>query len=166
MCLCTCTQTLEICPIFATPRTDVEAETPILWPPDAKSWLIWKDPDSGKDWGQEKGVTEDEMVGWLTDSMDKSLGRIWELVMDREACHAAVHGVTKGRTRLSNWTELNWWTVVLQAPLSMGFSRPGYWRVLPCPPPGDLLDPGTQPSLLHCRWILYHWATREAPYWT
>ena len=45
--------------------TDVEAETPILWPPDVKSWLIWKDPDAGKDWGQgEKGVTEDEMVGW------------------------------------------------------------------------------------------------------
>ena len=46
-------------------RTDVEAETPILWPPDAKSWLFWKDPDAGKDWGQEeKGKTEDEMVGW------------------------------------------------------------------------------------------------------
>ena len=45
-------------------RTDVEAETPILWPPDAKSWLIWKDPEAGKDWGQEeKGMTEDEMVG-------------------------------------------------------------------------------------------------------
>ena len=46
-------------------RTDVEAETPILWPPDVKSWLIWKDPDAGKDWGQEeKGMTEDKMVGW------------------------------------------------------------------------------------------------------
>ena len=46
-------------------RTDVEAETPILWPPDAKSWLIGKDPDAGRDWGQEeKGTTEDEMVGW------------------------------------------------------------------------------------------------------
>ena len=46
-------------------RTDFEAETPIVWPPDAKSWLIWKDPDAGKDWGQvEKGLTEDEMVGW------------------------------------------------------------------------------------------------------
>ena len=46
-------------------RTDVEAETPILWPPDAKSWLIGKDPDAGKDWGQEEnGTTEDEMVGW------------------------------------------------------------------------------------------------------
>ena len=48
-----------------TGRTDVEAETPILWPPDAKSWLIWKDADAGKDWGhEEKGMTEDEMVGW------------------------------------------------------------------------------------------------------
>ena len=47
-------------------RTDVEAETPVFWPPDVKSWLIWKDPDAGKDWGQEeKGMTEDEMVGWL-----------------------------------------------------------------------------------------------------
>ena len=46
-------------------RTDVEAETPILWPPHAKSWLIWKDSDAGKDWRQEeKGMTEDEMVGW------------------------------------------------------------------------------------------------------
>ena len=46
-------------------EADVEAETPILWPPDAKSWLIWKDPDAGKDWRQEeKGMTEDEMVGW------------------------------------------------------------------------------------------------------
>ena len=46
-------------------RTDIERETPILWPPDMKNWLIWKDPDAGKDWGQEeKGMTEDEMVGW------------------------------------------------------------------------------------------------------
>ena len=46
-------------------RTDIEAEIPILWPPDAKNWLIWKDPDAGKDWGQEeKGMTEDEMVRW------------------------------------------------------------------------------------------------------
>ena len=46
-------------------RSDAEAETPILWPPDVKKWLIWKDPDAGKDWRQEeKGMTEDEMVGW------------------------------------------------------------------------------------------------------
>ena len=47
-----------------TGRTNVEAEALILWPSDRKSWLIWKDPDAGKDWGQEKGMTEDEMVGW------------------------------------------------------------------------------------------------------
>ena len=45
-------------------RNDAKAETPILWPPDVKNWLIWKDPNAGKDWRQEKGTTEDEMVGW------------------------------------------------------------------------------------------------------
>ena len=45
-------------------RTDVEAETPILWPPDEKNWLVWKDLNAGKDWKQEKGTTKDEMVGW------------------------------------------------------------------------------------------------------
>ena len=77
-------------------RTDAEAETPILWPPDVKRWLIWKDPDAGKDWGQEeKGTTEDEMVDGITDSMGMSLGGLRELVMDREAWRAAIHGVTK-----------------------------------------------------------------------
>ena len=86
--------------------TDVEVETPILWPPDVKNWLIRKGPDAGKDWGQEeKGMTEDEMV---TNSMDMDLGGLRELVMDREAWRAAVHEVTKSRTRLSDWTELNW----------------------------------------------------------
>ena len=65
-------------------RTD--AETPILWPPDAKNQLIGKDPDAGKDRGQkEKGTTEDEMVDGITASMDMGLGGLRELVMDREA---------------------------------------------------------------------------------
>ena len=85
------------------------AETPILWPPDAKSWLIWKDPDAGKDWGQgEKGTTEDEMVGWHHRLHGHGFVWLRELVMDREASSAEVHGVTKSQTRLSDWTELNW----------------------------------------------------------
>ena len=77
-------------------RTDVEAETPILWPPDAKCWLIEKDPDAGKDWGQEeKGTTEDEMFGWHYQLDGHGLGGLWELVMDRDAWHAVVHGDRK-----------------------------------------------------------------------
>ena len=90
-------------------RTDAEAETPKLWPPDTKSWLIGKDHDAGKDWGQEeKGTTEDEIVGWHHRLKDMGLGGLRELVMDREAWHAVVHGVAQSRTRLRDWTELNW----------------------------------------------------------
>ena len=65
-------------------RTDAEAETPILWPSDGKNWLIGKDPDAGKDWGQEeKRVTEDEMVGCITDSMDMSFSKLRDIVKEK-----------------------------------------------------------------------------------
>ena len=87
-------------------RTDAEAETPIIWPLHVKSWLTGEDSDAGRDRGQEKkGTTEHEMAGWLTDS-DVSLSELRELATDREAWRAAVHGVAKSQTRLSDWTEL------------------------------------------------------------
>ena len=85
-------------------RTDAEGETPILWPPDEKNWLTGKDPGAGKDWRQkENRVAEDEMVR-ITDSTNTNLSKLQELAKDREAWSAAVHGVTKNRTRLSDCT--------------------------------------------------------------
>ena len=88
-------------------RTDVEVETPILWPPDVKSWLIGKDTDVGKIEGRRRrGRQRMRWLDGIMDSMAMNMSKVWELVMDREAWRAAVHGVAKCWTGLSDWTEL------------------------------------------------------------
>ena len=96
-------------PRFPTLQADSLPSEPL-----GKPWLIGKDPDAGKDWRQEeKGTTENERVGCITDSMDMSLSKLWELVMDREAWYAAVPVVAKSCIWLNDWTELNYKVIKL-----------------------------------------------------
>ena len=86
-------------------RTDAEAEAPILWPPDAKSWLIRKDPDAGTDWRQgEKGAIKDELVGWHHRLNGHEFEQAPEMVKDRKTWSSAVYEIAKSQTRLSDWT--------------------------------------------------------------
>ena len=84
-------------------QNDAKAETLVLWPPHVKSLLTGNDSDAGRDWGQvEKGTTEDETGDGITDSMDVSLSELQEMVMDREALHATIHGVANSWRLLSD----------------------------------------------------------------
>ena len=91
-------------------RTDVEAETPILWPPDAKNWFIWKDPDAGK---IESGGERDDsrLDDWMASLTRWTWVWVGELVMYREAWYAAVHAVTKSLMWMSDWSDLNWFLI-------------------------------------------------------
>ena len=93
-------------------KIDAKAETPILWPPDAKNWLNGKHPDAGKYWRwEEKGMTEDEMVGWHHWLNGHEFEYTLGVGYGHGAWHAAVHGITKSQTGLSDWTELNFFGV-------------------------------------------------------
>ena len=116
-----------------TGRTDVEAETPILWPPDAKNWLILKDPDAGKDWGQvEKGTTEDEMVGWHHQLNEHGFGWI-PGIGDRQgglACCGSWGHKESDTTEWLNWTVHLWQCrLFLACTVSPQWGNPQMWTV-------------------------------------
>ena len=91
--------------IFIGRTTDAEAEAPVLWPPEMKSWLIRKGPDAGKDWGQEeKGTTEDEMVGWHRQLDGHDFEQVPGDGDGQGSLVCAVRAVAKNKTWLSNWT--------------------------------------------------------------
>ena len=119
----------------------------------SKSWLIRKDLDAGKDWRkEEKGTTEDEMIGWHHCVSGHEFEQVPGDDEGQKSLVAAVHGVTKSWTWLSNWTTT--WTVAHQASLSMRFSKQEFWSGLPFPPPADLPNPGIDPmSLMSPAWV-------------
>ena len=96
--------------IFTERRTDAEAETPILWPPDSKCWLIWKDPDAGKDWRQRRGWQRMRWLDSIPNSMYMNLNKLWEIVEDRKTWSAAAHG---GQKEWDTTEQMNWLCLIM-----------------------------------------------------
>ena len=144
--------------------TNAEAEAPLVWPPEAKSRLTGKDPR--KDWRQEeKGMTEEDMVGWNPDSMDIGLSKLQKMAKAREAWHATVHGVAKSWTRLSNWTTKRKTSILQQVNKQTGTFRK--WNTFSNRKSNKLrthvmLWLNIKNNILEVR-ILNHWTTKEVP---
>ena len=155
-------------------RTDAEAETPILWPPHAKSWLIGKDPDVGRDWGQEEKWTTG-WDGWMASPTRwtwvwVNSGSWWWTGRPDVLRFMGSQKVGHDWTTEQNWTEHVWrvkvsvtpWTVAHQAPPSMGFSRQECWSGLPFPSPGESSQPRDRTWVSRIAGRCFNlWATSE-----
>ena len=153
-------------PWIFTGRTDAEA--PVFWSSDVNRQLIGKVPNAGKDWGQkEKRASEEGWLHHITDAMNMNLGKLWEMVRDRQAWHAAVHGVTGDWTTRTTWafqpgfiyfTRNNrslgnfWWTVYQsERKKEVAQSYPTLWDSMDCSLPGSYLHGILQAGILE--WI-------------